>query len=61
MYSIQSTCDWCNKVSFVKKHEYVDGKYNVACKECDDLATFDVREFNNAELREPTHSYRSLA
>ncbi|CAH0525821.1 hypothetical protein [Vibrio hippocampi] len=49
-FSIAGVCDWCKKPSMVTKHEYVDGKCNHSCQECNDIATLDVRQFNLEEL-----------
>lgn len=50
MFTIEGVCDWCKKPSLVKKHDYLDGKCNHACKECNDIATIDVRQFNIGEM-----------
>lgn len=50
MFTIEGVCDWCKKPSLVKKHDYLDGKYHHACKECNDIATIDVRQFNIGEM-----------
>lgn len=51
MYTTEGVCDWCSKLSFLTKHEYIDGKCNHSCEECNELARFDVRLFNNAEMQ----------
>ncbi len=51
MYTIEGVCDWCNKLNFLTKHEYIDGKCHHSCKECNELAIFDVRLFNHAEMQ----------
>ncbi|KOO13068.1 hypothetical protein AKJ18_20065 [Vibrio xuii] len=52
MFTIEGICDWCKKPSMLAKHEYVDGLCHHSCKECNDLATLDVRQFNIAELQQ---------
>ncbi|MDA0147464.1 hypothetical protein [Vibrio sp. LaRot3] len=51
MYTTEGFCDWCKKPSLLKKHDYLDGKCHYACRECDDMATLDVRQFNIAEAK----------
>lgn len=52
MFTIEGVCDWCKKPSLLAKHQYLDGKSHYACKQCNELATFDVRQFNLAELEQ---------
>lgn len=50
MFTIEGTCDWCKKPGLLTSHEYIDGLCHHSCKECNDLAKLDVRQFNIAEL-----------
>ncbi|WP_299690635.1 hypothetical protein [uncultured Vibrio sp.] len=50
MFTVEGVCDWCKKPSLVKKHDYLDGKCHHSCKECNDIATMDVRQFNIGEM-----------
>ncbi|MCL9783762.1 hypothetical protein M9194_20260 [Vibrio sp. S4M6] len=50
MFTIEGICDWCKKPSLLTKHDYLDGKSHLSCKECNDLATLDVRQYNLGEL-----------
>jgi|GEM_PF-846895 len=50
MYDNKGLCDWCNKLSLLIRHDYVDGKCHYSCASCHDLATLDVRLFNKDEL-----------
>ncbi len=49
MFTIEGVCDWCKKPSMVMRHEYLDGKSNYSCEECNDIAKIDVRLFNLGE------------
>ncbi|MDF2152362.1 hypothetical protein [Vibrio sp. CAU 1672] len=51
MFTEEGTCDWCKKLSFVTRHEYIDGKTHCSCVACYDIAKIDVRRFNRAELQ----------
>ncbi|MGF1754589.1 hypothetical protein L4C33_13440 [Vibrio makurazakiensis] len=50
MFTIEGTCDWCKQPKLVIKHDYIDGKYHHACKDCNDFAVIDVRQFNIGEM-----------
>ncbi|MGF1742413.1 hypothetical protein L4C34_15275 [Vibrio profundum] len=52
MFTIEGVCDWCKKPSLLKKHDYLDGKSNLSCKQCYELAVLDVRQFNLGELEQ---------
>ncbi|TFH90939.1 MULTISPECIES: hypothetical protein [Vibrio] len=60
MFTIEGICDWCKKPSMLAKHEYVDGLCHHSCKECNDLATLDVRQFNIAELQQRERNPNAL-
>ncbi|XAW90471.1 hypothetical protein ABDK09_13800 [Vibrio sp. CDRSL-10 TSBA] len=49
MFTIYGICDWCKKPNQLTKLEYLDGKTNHACENCNDFARMDVRQFNIAE------------
>ncbi|EDP60227.1 hypothetical protein [Vibrio sp. AND4] len=51
MFTEEGTCDWCKKLSFVTRHDYLDGKYHRSCEDCYDIAKIDVRLFNQGELK----------
>ncbi|WCE30974.1 hypothetical protein [Vibrio sp. SCSIO 43137] len=50
MFTKEGVCDWCNKLSLLTRHDYVDGKCHFSCAQCNDMARLDVRLFNRDEL-----------
>ena len=52
MFTIEGVCDWCKKPSWLIEHQYLDGKSHYSCKQCNALATFDVRLFDLAERQQ---------
>lgn len=49
MFKIEGVCDWCKQPALLAKHDYIDGKHHHSCKDCNSMATLDVRQFNIAE------------
>lgn len=49
MFKIEGICDWCKQPNLLARHDYIDGKHHLSCKECNAMATLDVRQFNIAE------------
>ncbi|MDN3698458.1 hypothetical protein QWY97_14050 [Vibrio cortegadensis] len=49
MFKIEGVCDWCKQPALLAKHDYIDGKHHHSCKDCNAMATLDVRQFNIEE------------
>ncbi|CAM2867150.1 hypothetical protein [Vibrio rarus] len=46
-------CDWCKKLAYVEKLQYMDGYINSCCSICKQTALIDIKRYNHEESITP--------